>query len=202
MADFCDVEDVEEFLLFEITDADDIASVERAIGEAAAAIRNYCHQVIDLVTNETITRDVDPRRVRFFLPELPVQSVTEVVENDELLVEGDDYKLGDHGILYRVGAYWFVGIQTLEVTYTHGLDTPLPEDLVGVCARAASRAYQAGLKAEDSEGVPGVASKSLGDYAVAYTGQSSNEGTMGASGARMLLRSEEDMLNRYRYVAQ
>jgi len=47
-----------------------------------------------------------------------------------------------------------------------------------------------------------VASKSLGDYAVAYTGQSFNEGTMGASGARMLLMSEKDILDKYRYMAQ
>jgi hypothetical protein len=45
---------------------------------------------------------------------------------------------------------------------------------------------------------------SLGDYSVQFGGASgsSSEGSLGASGARMLLMSEKDTLNRYRYVAQ
>jgi hypothetical protein len=70
-----------------------------------------------------------------------------------------------------------------------------------VCVRAASRGYQAGLRAADSEGVLGVASKALGDFSVSYAseaGGGAGEGVMGASAARMLLLSEKDMLNRYR----
>jgi hypothetical protein len=58
--------------------------------------------------------------------------------------------------------------------------------------------YQAGLRAAETAGVPGVVSKSLGDFAVTFGGESVVEGTMGASGARMLLLSEKDLLNRYR----
>lgn len=199
MADFCVVEDLEEFLQVEITTAVQIASAERAIAEASAAIRNYCNQYIELVEDDTITLDSNGN-VIVILPELPVVSVSEVVEDDELLTVDDDYKLGQWGILYRIGARWEAGIQILEITYTHGYTT-IPVDVVAVCVRAASRAYQMGLKAAVTEGVPGVSAMSLGDYSVSYAGEASaSEGLLGASGSRMLLLSEKDMLNRYRYI--
>ena len=70
-----------------------------------------------------------------------------------------------------------------------------------MATRAASRAYQAGLKAADAGGVPGIASKGLGDFNVAYQAEQGGgvgEGVMGASAARMLLLSEKDTLARYR----
>ena len=198
MADFCTVEDLEQLLQVEIETEAQVAGAERACKDATAAILNYCHQVIELVTNETITRDC-AGGTQFFLPELPVVSVAEVVEDDEVLVEGDDYKLGDYGILHRVDAKWAVGVQIVEVTYSHGLAAPLPDDLVGVCTRAAARQYQAGLKAASTDGVPGISSLSLGDYSVGYT---ESLGSEGMGGARILLLSEKDFLDKYRYVAQ
>lgn len=204
MADFCTISDVEEFLQIEITDAGKIASCTRAIEEATAAIRNYCHQYIELVEDEEITLDCTGGN-RLFLPELPVTEVSKVVEDEETLTAGadEDYQLGQHGILYRVGQDWEAGIQIVTVTYTHGYALPLPDDIVAVATRAAARAYQAGLRASETEGVPGVSATSLGDYSVSYVGESGGglgEGVMGASAARMLLLSEKDMLNRYRYV--
>ena len=64
--------------------------------------------------------------------------------------------------------------------------------------RAAARAYQAGLRAAEVDGVPGVSSTGLGDYSVAFGGDSGQEGVLGASAAPILLRSERQMLNRYR----
>ncbi|MBN1248466.1 MAG: hypothetical protein JXC32_12460 [Anaerolineae bacterium] len=202
MADFCTVADVANFLQIEIA-ADD-ASCLRAIAEATAAIKNHCHQEIELVSNETITLDC-AGGTKLFLPELPVQSVAEVVEDDEILTVDDDYKLGQWGILHRVDDEWASGIQIIEITYTHGYATPLPDDVVSVCVRAASRAYQMGLKTAATDGIAGIQSLSLGDYAITYSAEATGgagEGTMGASGARMLLMSEKDMLNKYRYVAQ
>lgn len=207
MADFCTVQDVENFLQIEITADDKVASVQQAITWATEAIRNYCHQHIDLVTDDVITLDC-AGGTRVFLPELPVVEVSEVVEDGEVLVEGaeEDYQLGQHGILHRVGQDWMAGIQVIEVTYTHGYDAydSLPDDIVAVATRAAARAYQAGLKASETEGVPGVSAMSLGDYSVTYSSEAGGgvgEGLMGASGARTLLLSEKDILNRYRYVA-
>ena len=80
----------------------------------------------------------------------------------------------------------------------------IPDDVVGVCTRAAARAYQAGLAAAAVGAVSGVASMTLGDYSFSLgtgAGGGAGEGIMGASAARMLLLSEKDILNRYRYVA-
>jgi len=206
MANFCTVQDVENFLQITITGADKVASVVRAITEATEAIRNYCHQHIDEVVDDIITLDC-AGGTRVFLPELPVTQVAEVIEDEEALVVEDDYLLGQYGILHRVGQDWAVGIQIVTVIYTHGYDAydSLPDDIVAVATRAASRAYQAGLKAAETAGVPGVSAMSLGDYSVSYASEAGGgvgEGLMGASGARMLLLSEKDILNRYRYMAQ
>lgn len=204
MADFCTVGDVEEFLQLDIaSDADKNTACERAITEATNAIKNYCRQELELSSDDEYTFDVASTRcTKLFLPELPVVSVASVVEDGETLTEGDDedYQLGNHGILYRKGDYWAQGVQVVVVIYTHGYST-IPQDIVDVCTRAASRAYQAGLKASDADGVPGIASKSLGDYSVSFQaemGGGVGEGVMGASASRMLLLSEKDVLNKYR----
>jgi hypothetical protein len=197
MADFCTVDDVASFLQVSITTAAQIAAAERAVTEAAAAIRNYTNQYLELVEDETIMLD-SRGGTRLFLPELPVTEVTEVIEDDETLDVDDDYKLGQWGILHRVGgAKWDKGIQIIEVTYSHGYAI-LPDDIIAIATRAAARAYQAGLRAESDDAVLGVQSKSLGDFSVAYSNESVTDGTMGASAARPLLMSEKDILNRYR----
>ncbi len=199
MANFATVADIEAFLQVEIDTPMQIASAQRALVEASAAIRNYTKQTLERVDDEMITLD-SPGGYRLFLPELPVISIDSVVEDGEMLAAVDDYKLGQHGILHRVDQKWAEGIQNITITYTHGYAT-IPDDIVAVCTRAASRGYQTGLKAADTDGVMGVASKSLGDFSVSYTAEGggvTGEVVMGASSARMLLLSEKDMLNKYR----
>lgn len=197
---FCTVTDVENFLQVAIP-PEHVAFVDWAIKEATAAIQNYCHQAISRVDDDIVTLDVPRCRWNLFLPQLPVISVTTVIEDGELLTAGIDYKHANHGVLCRVGRNWTAGIQIVSVTYTHGHD-PIPDDVASVCTRAAARAYQAGLRAAESAAVPGVASKQLGDYSVSFAGEGgqAGEGTLGASAAPMLLRSEREMLARYRYV--
>jgi hypothetical protein len=199
MADFAVLADIEAFLQLPITTAIQIASAERALKDATAAIRNYCHQYLEQVTGETVTLD-STGGARLFLPELPVVSVSSVVEDGNALIVDDDYKLGQYGILYRIGNMWAEGIQIVTIVYGHGF-LIIPDDVVAVCVRAASRQYQAGLKAADSAGVPGIASKSLGDFSVAFqseAGGGTGEGVLGASAARLLLLSEQDILDKYR----
>jgi hypothetical protein len=199
MANFAGIEDMEAFLQVSISSATQIAAAERALTEATAAIRNYCRQHLELVADDAVTLD-SRGGTRLLLPELPVVSVASVVEDGEALTVTDDYKLGQHGILHRVGAKWLKGIQVVVVTYSHGY-AELPDDVVNICTRAASRAYQAGLTTVENEGALGVASKSLGDYSVAFQGDQGggvSDGLMGASGARMLLMSEKDILDQYR----
>jgi len=198
MADFCTVQNVEELLRVDITDLEAIRSCQRAITEATAAIRNYCGQYLELVEDDEYTFDVRPARWNLMLPELPVTEVSQVVEDGETL-EADDWELGLYGQLWRVGRRWTAGVQVVTVTYSHGYAS-IPDDVVAVCMRAAVRAYQAGLKSLESAGVPVIASKSLGDYAVSFASEGTNEGLLGASGTRMLLLSEKDVLDKYRQV--
>jgi hypothetical protein len=152
--------------------------------------------VLEFVAADTITLDC-AGGVRLFLPELPVTAVISVVEDGEVLVVDDDYKLGEHGILYRIGDFWMKGIQIIAVTYDHGYAI-IPDDVISVATRAASRAYQAGLRAEEMGAIPGVTAMSLGDYSVSFGGEGAAEGVLGASAAPLLLKSEREQLNKYR----
>ena len=200
---FCSVDDVAALLMLEISDPDEVQACIRAIDEATAAIQNYCHQELEYAANDVLTLDC-PGGSKIFLPELPVISVSTVVENEVTLTVTTDYKLGQFGILYRVGRSWAAGVQNVVVTYSHGY-ADIPDDILGVCTRAASRIYQAGLRAKEQNGIVGVANMALGDYQVGYASEAGGgigEGVMGVSAARMLLLSEKDILNRYRHIGQ
>jgi len=199
MANFARVPDVEVFLQEFVTDNVERSAIDAALTAVTAAITNYCRQGLELVEDETITLDCIGG-TRILLPELPVVEVSQVIEDGETLVVDDDYKLGQHGIIHRIGAKWAAGIQIIQVTYSHGYAT-IPDDIVAVAARAASRAFQAGRRAKENDGVPGIASKSLGDFSVAFQAEGAGgmgEGVMGASAARLLLLSEKDVLDKYR----
>jgi len=205
--DFCTIEDVATFLQVTIPSEKQDAA-QRAIQEATAKIKNYCQQYLELVEDETILLD-SRGATTFLLPELPVIDVSEVVEDDEILVVDDAYKLGSSGILYRIGRRWASGIQNIEITYTHGYKAEddytstapvLPQDIIDVCTRAAARAYQAGLRAEETKGISGVQAISLGDYSATLGGEQAyaGESALGASVAPFLLQSEKRILNAYR----
>ncbi len=195
---FCTVADLEAFLQLEVPAAK-AASAQRAIDAATAEIQDHCRQTLSRVENDEISLDVAPGQTRLLLPELPVVAVQAVTEAGRPLQEGTDYVLGQHGMLHRIGRPWAAGIQNVTVTYTHGYAT-LPGTLVDICKRSAARAYQAGLRAEAQEGVPGVQAESLGDHSVTYGAEGAGGDSMvlGASAAPILLKSEKQALNRYR----
>lgn len=198
MPNFATVNDVELVLQAEITGDAKVAAAEFALLTASAGIRNYCRQYISYVEDDEIVLDTTFNGRHLFLPELPVISVSAVIENSVELVVTTDYEpMLRRGILSRVRRPWYLGGQVIAVTYTHGYEV-IPDDIVAVTARAASRLYQAGLRSAETEGVPGVISKTLGDFSVTFGADSPSEGAMGVSGARVLLLSEKDILNRYR----
>jgi hypothetical protein len=199
MDKFAGVSDVAQFLQVTIEATGQLTAVERALVAATAAIRNYTEQHLSLVEDDEILLDSHGWR-RLHLPELPVVAVASVTENGTALTAGDDFKLDGAGILHRIGRRWATGIANVAVTYTHGY-AEIPADIFEICVRAASRAYQAGLSAAEHEGLAGVQSKALGDFSVGFgseQGGGIGEGLMGASGARLLLLSEKDILDRYR----
>ena len=193
---FCQVADLADFLQIDIL-PDDTSAVQ-AITDATAVIKAYTNQLLVQVTDDVETFDcVIGQKV--YLRQLPVVSVTSVVENGVTLVENVDYKLGNHGVLYRMNANWACGIQNIVVTYTHGYEV-VPDIARIVCMRVASRVYQAGKRSAETSGVPGISSKTLGDFSVSYEGESSsNDPAKGVSAARALLISEKELLDTLRY---
>ena len=207
MPNFCTIADVEELLQIEINEPDKVLSCERAIQGASAAIRNYTNQYLSLQVDAEVTLDVWERRSLLMLPELPVVMVSSVVEGGVTLTEGTDYVLAGAGQLLRgyggptTWRLWRVGPQAVAVTYTHGY-ADIPPDIIEVATRAASRVYQAGLRAAGTGGVLGVLSMALGDFSAGLSseqGGGAGEGVMGVSAARMLLLSEQDILDNYRH---
>lgn len=197
MADLAVLADVELIILRPITDADEVAAVNFALAVVSNAVRDYCEQYLERVSGETITLNSSGGKV-LLLPELPVISVTSVRESGTLLTVDTDYQVdGGNGLLVRKWRNWTAGVRNIQVTYTHGYN-PIPDVITGVVARAASRLFQAGLRAEETGGVLGIASKSLGDFSVSYAAEGAAEGSMGASGARVLTLSEKDLLNPYK----
>lgn len=201
MANFATVEDVEKILLIEISDADAIASVEFHLAAATEAIQIHVEQWIEWVEDDSILLD-SRGTYKLNVPELPVTEISEVTEDGDVLVADDDYKLNQYSVLIRIGQRWSEGIQNIGLTYSHGFD-PIPDIIKSICARAASRGYQAALKSAEDEGIPGIASKSLGDFSVSYGGEggSTGDGTLGASAARVLLLSEKDILDKFKIGA-
>lgn len=196
MANFCEYTDIENILQITIG-ADLLTLANFAITESTAAIQNYTHQTLEKVENDTIIVDGNNSN-KLYLPELPVISVSTVKLNGITLEYSTDYKLGQHGILYKLNGTWDSGVQNIEITYSHGYD-PIPTEIKSVCARAASRLVQMAIASGEFNGIPIVASTSIGDYSVAYNNNANNS-AMGVSGARILLPSEMSILNRYRQV--
>lgn len=195
-------ENIESFLQVEICTDEQEASADLAIQDAQNAILDYIDQDLFLVKDDQVTFDAKPT-YRIFLPQLPVVSIASVYENGELLTVDDDYKLGADGILWRIGRKWAGGIQNVVVTYTHGYaDDSIPQIIKTIATRAASRAYQSGLRSSETDGVIGIASQTLGDYSVTFAsgaGGGIGEGLLGASAANLLLKSEMRFLDGFKY---
>jgi len=193
MSAFCTQADLEMLLQIDLTGHE--AAAVAAIMEASAYIQTYTKQTLEQVEDDDATFDGRGTDRRLFLPQLPVTKIAEVVEDDEPLTVDEDYKLGAHGILWRIGAYWAEGIQNITVTYTHGYAT-IPDVIAAVCARVAARIYQAGLKAAQNGGISGVQAMTLGDYSVTYV-SGADESVQGVSAVPPLLPGEMALLDRY-----
>lgn len=197
MAAFCTIADLEAFLQVAIGSPNLPATA--AIAAASAAIQNYTRQRLELVAGDALTFTVHPASRVILLPEQPVTAIASVVEDGTTLVVGDHYRWTAAGVLERVGRAWATGWRKVVVTYTHGY-AAIPDDVKAVCIRAASRAYQAGLRAAASNAIPGIASEQLPDYSVTFTPDAAQGGNalLGSSAAPLLLPSERALLDRYR----
>jgi hypothetical protein len=197
VAAFCTIADLEAFLQVAIGTPN--ASATAAIAAASAAIQNYTRQTISQVAADVLTLTVEAHRSTILLPEQPVTAVASVVEDGTSLTVGTDYRWTSAGLLVRQSRAWNSGWQEVVITYTHGYAT-IPDDLKGVCIRAAAREYQAGLRAAAAGGIAGIQSEQLPDYSVSFTPEtaSGQASSLGASAAPILLPTEKLILDRYR----
>ncbi len=195
---FCQVTDLAEFLQIDISSSD--VSAVQAITDATAVIKAYCNQEIVQVEDDVEYFD-GGYGDKLYLSQLPVVSVKSVLVDGASLIDGADFKTNrKKGIVYRLnGQRWPDGVENIEVTYTHGYEHP-PEVARIVCMRVAARVYQAGKRSAETAGVPGVASKTLGDFSVTFEREYTSTDTgKGASAARTLLAGEKELLDTLRY---
>lgn len=174
-----------------------------ALDAACDIVRGYIRQDVNLVEDDLVKLDGTGSRT-VPLPELPVLSVTDVTvydtdgQNEDVLVVNDDYILGNHGLLIRVGTVWRPGRRNVWVTYSHGWDitgtppydepeaTGVPSDIRMVALQLAARTYTAPQYGNGS-----LRSETIGNYS--YT-------TAGDAGTSPigLLAGEARILDRWR----
>jgi hypothetical protein len=141
--------------------AEEQDQAELLLDLATGAIDEETGQSLELST-DTVLLDADGGR-KLILPRWPVTAVASVTLTDtgDVLVHGADrdYTWSASGILYRRGACWPCGPQTVEVVHTAG-HTTVPPGPKRVALRLAAQAWP------NPGGV--LASETLGDHAVSY----------------------------------
>jgi hypothetical protein len=153
------------------------AKIDALLADASASVRNYTHQYIEQVVNDTVTLQVHNGMVR--LPQRPITAVTGLP-----WYGGDTIRVGFTNPLdaFAFEPYRF-GTRAVAVTYTHGYD-PIPDDIIGVVCSIVMRAL--GREPTDA----GLTSESIAGYSYSL-------GSAAAAGGFGLLQAEKDVLDNY-----
>lgn len=135
---FATAEDLRLFLRLRSIDN---ATAEHLLGMAADTIRAELGQKLDYVENDLFVAGPSGGRV-LLLPELPVVTVTRVVEYGVELVDGEGYTWSHAGTLTRLGGCWPVEPRAVTVTYSHGYPAgEVPSVVKTVSVMLAGRVY-------------------------------------------------------------
>lgn len=182
MADLATSADVAARLGRDLTPVETI-KIPALLQDASASVRNYTHQYIEQVIDDTVTLRVRNARIR--LPQRPVTAVSlGAGPPGSFQWLGDDKIFVGSSIPDTFGwEPWRYGIRAVTVTYTHGYN-PIPDDIIGVVCSIVMRAL--GREPTDA----GMTSESIQGYS--YT-----IGVVGAAGALGLLNSEMAILDAY-----
>lgn len=209
--------DLEKYGQVNITnDAD--AAVLLLLESATSLVEDYCGPLEER-TGIVETFDVLEPTHLLALEQVPVQSISSVVEDGVVLVDQEDYTLADGGCVARlngstkIGRLWTGGYRSVVVTYdagyadaTAGFEIPNSVRLV-TCSIALRIFWAAAARAKAAEsgayGVGGVQSVTLeGIGTIEYTQTGADgAGVLGgqsAGDAPVLLDLERQALSKHR----
>jgi hypothetical protein len=134
-----------------------------ALGAASRRFRGAVGHSVGLVTGDAVTLDGNGRE-SVLLPATHVVAVSQVLLDDEELVEGSGFSWSENGYLRRLGCgRWPDRLRCIEVTYDHGYAV-IPEDIQEVVIDQARAMFTV---------VPGVQSRAVGGQSVTFGAQAS-----------------------------
>jgi hypothetical protein len=119
---FINIDDLQA-VVSETLDDNDL-QVAIALDSACQIVRDEIHQKINLERDDIEFYDGNGQR-GIVLRQMPVLEVTQVMEDDEILVPNEDYIVSPQtGIIWRQGGWWPYrwarGRQNIVITYDHG----------------------------------------------------------------------------------
>lgn len=158
------------------------AAAADALEEASSAVRRLTRQWLSFVADDTEVRD-GPGGVLLLLRQAPIVDLTSIEIGGRTLAPHDVMPDPETGALWRLGARWPFGRQSIRVTYSHGL-RDIPPDLRGLVLGMAERGLSQG-------GQGGVRSETIGGYRYDL-GDSAGTGSLG------LTEQEEATVAHYR----
>lgn len=175
---FIDVDELSDLLRQDVS-TELMASF--AVAAACDVVRNYTHQTLTLVTDDTVRLDAPVSDI-LLLPQLPIQDVTSVIidpdaDSPTTLTQGTDYTIrADAGVLLRSQyylwrAHWAFPTE-VEVTYSHGYlpdgsgEDAFPMDLKMAAVQIAARLYSVGQPVQT--GSNSIQAESIGNWSVTY----------------------------------
>jgi hypothetical protein len=211
---FVSTADLSEFLGQDVT-SDQLAVI--ALDSACEIIRAYVGQRLNFDAVDVVTLNGNGRS-SIILPQLPVVDIAEVVADDTVLA-ADSYYATRSGVLSRMTLYdvWPVGIQNIEVTYSHGFavleadveddpddDTPKPDRMPSDIRRVALALARRVFVASGSVAEAGTkASETITPDSYSYTNattSASGTTTVTTSSATELTLDERAILDLHRFA--
>ena len=210
---FCTAADVETFALIDFHSDLETHLTNNIIPLVDDAIREYLGIDVDYNTYTEVMSGNQTKEL--FLEQGPVNAVTSVTEDGNVLEYGNDkdFLWYENGRIRRIGSRWsFAKPDNITVVYTAGYDTgggygiAVPKQFRYVSARASARMLESALVmsaqqeageivAQSSSQVSNFTaadSESMGDYSISYVGN------IGMNSVSILSGSDLQIIGKFR----
>lgn len=193
---------LEELSRFVGTDYRFDLNAELVLEAACQSVRDFLSQQIDYVEADEVVFLPRTTRETLKLPQLPVVEIVSVqVENDDAVLDADQYELQGRSYLRRVDDYWYKDYR-VTVVYSHGWATTMDDvDEAGGIYRVPSPIRQkalelaaSGLTVSATSGGGTVTSETIGNYSYT-TAESATTGMVitEAEGMSIVQYRQEDV---------